>query len=399
MSYQEIDGVLVWGEPLENAVEQALNCKRTALYCALMADHHLGYAVPIGGVVAYENRLSPSGVGYDIACGNKAVRLDIPADEVRKHIAQIMDDIWKHLSFGIGRNNQEEVDDPLFDDDPAWDIDDIYELYGLAERQLGTIGSGNHYVDVFIDELGRVWVGVHFGSRGLGHKIATHYLRLAGGKDDMMDDPVVFDVDSQIGQEYIAGMKLAGRYAYAGRDWVCSKVASLLGAQIVEEIHNHHNFAWEEEHDGRKLWVVRKGATPAFPGQKGFVGGSMGENSVIIEGVDGEESKKSFYSTVHGAGRVMSRTKASGKFRWKNIDGKRTRVKKAGGLISREMMNDWMREAGVTLRGAGTDESPHCYKRLSDVLEYHHNSIRVLHTLKPIGVAMAGENEFDPFKD
>ncbi len=125
----------------------------------------------------------------------------------------------------------------------------------------------------------------------------------------------------------------------------------------------------------------------------------MGENSVIIEGVDGEESKKSLYSTVHGAGRVMSRTKAAGKFRWKNIGGKRTRVKKADGLISRKMMNDWIREAGVTLRGAGTDESPHCYKRLSDVLEYHHNSIRVLHTLKPIGVAMAGENEFDPFRD
>jgi len=399
LSYQEIDGVLVWGEPLENAVEQAVNCKRTAEYCALMADHHLGYAVPIGGVVAYENRLSPSGVGYDIACGNKAVRLDIPADEVRKNIAPIMDDIWKHLSFGIGRNNQEEVDNPLFDDDPAWDIDDIYELYGLAERQLGTIGSGNHYVDVFIDELGRVWIGVHFGSRGLGHKIATHYLRLAGGKDDMNADPVVLDTDSQIGEEYIAGMKLAGRYAYAGRDWVCSKVAALLGAQIVEEIQNHHNFAWEEEHNGRKLWVVRKGATPAFPGQKGFVGGSMGEKSVIIEGVDGEESKKSLYSTVHGAGRVMSRTKAAGKFRWKKIDGKRTRVKKADGLISREMMNDWIREAGVTLRGAGTDESPHCYKRLSDVLEYHQNSIRILHTLKPIGVAMAGENEFDPFKD
>ncbi len=399
LSYQEIDGVLVWGEPLENAVEQAVNCKRTAEYCALMADHHLGYAVPIGGVVAYENRLSPSGVGYDIACGNKAVRLDIPADEVRKNIAPIMDDIWKHLSFGIGRNNQEEVDNPLFDDDPAWDIDDIYELYGLAERQLGTIGSGNHYVDVFIDELGRVWIGVHFGSRGLGHKIATHYLRLAGGKDDMMADPVVLDTDSQIGEEYIAGMKLAGRYAYAGRDWVCSKVAALLGAQIVEEIHNHHNFAWEEEHNGRKMWVVRKGATPAFPGQKGFVGGSMGKNSVIIEGGDGEESKKSLYSTVHGAGRVMSRTKASGKFRWKNIDGKRTRVKRADGLITRQMMNVWNREAGVTLRGAGTDESPHCYKRLSDVLEYHQNSIRILHTLKPIGVAMAGENEFDPFKD
>ena len=167
------------------------------------------------------------------------------------------------------------------------------------------------------------------------------------------------------------------------------------GRQIFEEIHNHHNFAWEEEHFGESYWIVRKGATPAFPGQKGFVGGSMGDVSVIIEGVDSEESAASLYSTVHGAGRVMSRTQAAGMKRYKK--GKIIRLKE--GEISREMMQAWIAEHGVELRGAGTDESPHCYKRLLEVLEAHGETIRILHTLQPIGVAMAGEDEYDPYKD
>ncbi len=395
MPFIEKNGIPIWGEPQDNAVAQILNCQKTADYCALMADCHLGYAVPIGGVVAYEDQVSPSGVGFDIACGNKAVLLDADAGEVRANIDTIMDDIWKEISFGVGQKNKERVEHELFEDDPAWDIKAVGHLKDLARSQLGTVGSGNHYVDLFVDESDRVWCGVHFGSRGVGHKIATHFLRLAGGQDGMNVDPALLSVDSQEGQEYVAGMELAGRYAYAGRDWVCSKVASILGAHILEEVHNHHNFAWRENHNGKDLWVVRKGATPAFPGQKGFVGGSMGDVSVIIQGVESEESKKALYSTVHGAGRVMSRRQAAGKFRWKR--GKR--IKMSEGDVSREMMMDWISKAGVVLRGAGTDESPHCYKRLPEVLEFHEPTIEVLHTLHPIGVAMAGANEFDPYKD
>ena len=395
MPYIERSGIPIWGEPEDNAFKQILNCKRTADYCALMADHHLGYAVPIGGVVAYEDQVSPSGVGFDIACGNKAVLLDADAGEVRAKIHTIMDDIWKEISFGVGQKNKERVEHELFEDDPAWDIKAVGHLKGLARNQLGTVGSGNHYVDLFVDESERVWCGVHFGSRGMGHKIATHFLRLAGGQDGMHVDPALLSVDSPEGQEYVAAMELAGRYAYAGRDWVCSKVASILGAHILEEVHNHHNFAWKENHNGKDLWVVRKGATPAFPGQKGFVGGSMGDISVIVQGVESEESKKALYSTVHGAGRVMSRRAAAGKFRWKR--GKR--IKMSEGAISQEMMMDWINKEGVVLRGAGTDESPHCYKRLPEVLEFHEPTIEVLHTLHPIGVAMAGAHEFDPYKD
>jgi tRNA-splicing ligase RtcB len=393
--YRMIDNVLVWGEPLADAVEQAARCARRADAFALMADHHIGYAMPIGGVAAYEEYISPSGVGYDISCGNKAVLLDADAADVRTYIKEIMDDVWNQISFGIGRKNAEEVDHPLFYDDPAWQIPVVKKLKGLAREQLGTVGSGNHYVDLFVDEQNRVWCGVHFGSRGFGHHIATHYIKAGGGKDGMHVDPVLLHVDSPLGQEYIAAMQLAGRYAYAGRDWVCQKVADILGAKIVDEIHNHHNYAWLEEHDGQQLWVVRKGATPAFPGQHSFVGGTMAEPAVILEGIDSEESRKALYSTVHGAGRVMSRTKAAGKRKW--VKGRSVVVEE--GAISNKMMMNWVRQAGVELRGAGTDESPHCYKRLDEVLEYHKATVRVLHKLTPIGVAMAGENERDPYKD
>jgi len=395
MSYQTINNIPVWGDPFPEAVSQIENCHKNARYSALMADHHIGYAVPIGGVIAYRDKISPSGVGYDIACGNKAVRLDIPADEVKKHIKEIMSDIWSTISFGIGMKNKEHVDHPLFHNDPAWNTDVVkkQKLKKLAQEQLGTVGSGNHYIDVFVDEENRVWVGVHFGSRGLGHRLATHFIKAGGGKDGMNVDPVLLDVKSNLGQEYLACMKMAGRYAYAGRDWVCKRVAKLLNTTILEEVHNHHNFAWEEEHFGEKMWVIRKGATPAFKGQKGFVGGSMGDISVIIEGVDSEESKKTLYSTVHGAGRVMSRTKAAGRFK-RGRHGRRV-----GGAITKEMMMEWIKSKDVVLRGAGTDESPHCYKRLPEVLDHHKNTIRILHTLTPIGVAMAGEDEYDPFKD
>lgn len=386
----KVDNIPVFGDPIfEDAVKQIKTCARTAARAALMADHHVGYSVPIGGVVAYTDHISPSGVGYDIACGNKAVRLDIGADEVRRNIGMIMDDIWQAISFGIGQNNDVRVEHELYDD-PAWKHPVAKFKRQAAQNQLGTVGSGNHYVDIFIDEQERVWCGVHFGSRGLGHHIASYFIKEGGGSDGMFVEPVLLRVGTSLGDDYLQLMELAGRYAYAGRDWVCSKVAEMLGSQIVESVHNHHNFAWKENHFGSDMWVVRKGATPAFPGQKGFVGGSMGDISVILQGVDSENSAEALYSTVHGAGRVMSRTAAAGKVR-KGI--------RQGGAVTKEMMMDWVSSKGVTLRGAGTDESPHCYKRLPSVLHHHAGTVEVLHTLTPIGVAMAGEDVFDPYKD
>ena len=380
MPYRTHDTIPVWGQLQDSALQQMNNCLKhdKAVLAALMADHHHGYVQPIGGVIAYHEAVSPAGVGYDIACGNKAVRLDISAIEVRNNISTIMSDITRDISFGVGSKNKKPVDHAIFND-PIWKLEPLIKWKNLAMSQLGSVGSGNHYLDIFVDELNRVWVGVHFGSRGLGHRIATHFIKSGGGKPNDVS-PVVLNVNTNIGQDYLKSMSLAGRYAYAGRNWVCRKISTILGANILEEVHNHHNFAWKELHNDTELWVVRKGATPAYPKQRSFVGGSMGDTSVIIEGLDSNESKKAIYSTIHGAGRIMSRTEAAGKYR----NGKRS-----GGKISRQMMLDWIERENVELRGANTDESPHCYRRLTQVLKHHAPTIRVLHKLQPIGVAMA----------
>ena len=391
MATHNINGIPVWGDPaFEDAVAQIkMVSDHGAEKVALMADHHVGYSMPIGGVAAYRVHVSPSGVGYDIACGNKAILTDMPATELKRKIHVIMDDIASKISFGIGRKNQEEVDHDLFDD-LAWKLYPAIQLKDKARAQLGTVGSGNHYVDLFVDELERVWIGVHFGSRGLGHGIASHFIEAGGGGTGMHSPPVLLHQDSNLGSEYIEQMRLAGLYAYAGRDWVCQKVAKILKAKVLEEVHNHHNFAWRETHGDTDYWVVRKGATPAFPGQRGFIGGSMGDISVIVEGIANEHSTSSLFSTVHGAGRVMSRTKAAGRKKGR---------KREGGAVTREMMEKWLARERVVLRGGGTDESPHCYKRLPEVLAHHEETLNILHTLQPVGVAMAGEDEFDPFKD
>jgi tRNA-splicing ligase RtcB len=390
---QIIDGhIPVFGQAEEKTLRQIRVCARTADRVALMPDNHLGYGVPIGGVVAYRNAISPTGVGYDIGCGNKAVRVDMPGSELRLRIAAIMDDIWCTISFGVGRKNNEPVDHGLFDDE-AWKLPAIKSLKVMAQQQLGTVGSGNHYVDLLTDEQDRVWIGVHFGSRGLGHRTATYFLKAAGASDGMDVEPCVLSTESALGTDYLEAMRLAGDYAYAGRDWVCARVAAILGAPILEEVHNHHNYAWREEHDGEQLWVVRKGATPAFPGQRGFVGGTMGEPSVILEGVDSEDGRYSLRSTVHGAGRAMGRREATGL-----VDRKTGEVKRVG-KVTPAMMQGWVERAGIVLRGAGLDESPDCYKRLDEVLEAVDGTIRILHRLTPVGVAMAGAHEFDPYKD
>ncbi|MCH7903860.1 MAG: RtcB family protein [Armatimonadetes bacterium] len=390
-----IDNIIVYGDPIdEGAMSQIRTTLKTAARACMMADHHKGYAVPIGGVVAYKGAASPSGVGYDIGCGNKAVKLNVIAGDI--DVPKILDETWGVLSFGIGLQNAETVEHELYED-PLWRESEFLRAKGgkmlqLARGQLGTIGSGNHYVDIFEDEDGFVWVGVHFGSRGFGHKTATHFLKQAGAKDGMDVEPCVLPLDSDLGEQYWKHMELAGRYAYAGRDWVCERVAKIIGGDVVDEVHNHHNFAWKEQHFGEEYVVVRKGATPAFPGQRGFVGGSMGDDSVIVEGVESTESEDIMYSTIHGAGRVMSRTRAAGKMDY------RTRTRK-GGEVTEEMMREWIGKKGVHLRGGGCDESPHCYKRLDEVLEHHKSTIRVTHRLRPLGVMMAGGNEFDPYRD
>lgn len=372
----------IYGQHDDKTISQMYECLKygSASKAVLCADGHLGYAHPIGGVIGYTDHVSISGVGFDIGCGNMAVRLDVKEQDLLKSYSLIADDIAKNISFGIGRKNNKKVEWDRLDENDSWLKADVKDLKDLAASQLGTVGSGNHYVDVFADEEDYIWIGVHFGSRGLGHKTATKYLALAGGKDGMDVPPALLEIKSDVGQAYLAGMELAGAYAHAGREWVVEHVRQIIGGKVTKTVHNHHNYAWKETHFGTEMYVVRKGATPAFPGQEGFVGGSMGDNAVILEGVDSEESREALYSTVHGAGRVMGRYKAK-----KTLD--------------REVMNKWIRDKGVEVRGGDLDESPMAYRRLNEVLEYHKNTVKVNHVLKPRVVVMAGAKEVDPYKD
>jgi tRNA-splicing ligase RtcB (3'-phosphate/5'-hydroxy nucleic acid ligase) len=432
----------------ERSLKQLERCMEAgdAEFGVLCADHHPGYSQPIGGGIAYEGYVSPSGVGYDIGCGNKAAETELTrADlDAMGGVEQIMREITRRISFGMGVPAQERIDHPVLDRIRNADFAPQRKLVQVAESQLGTVGSGNHYVNLMEDENGHIWVGVHFGSRGFGHKTASGFLALAqglpfGGKaseGEMDSPPVLFEVGSELGDSYVAAMELAGEYAYAGRDTVVDKVLEILGTESVHEVHNHHNFAWREEHFGRNYWVVRKGCTPARPGQEGFVGASMGDESVILEGVAGGEATESLYSTVHGAGRVMSRSKAAGRVRrrkrWACSNRDCTRVFDLEGVSSHlgapkkgvcpdhpdarvkkvwveEQLKpgvvDWpavqarLREQGIVLVGGGADEAPEVYKRLPDVLAAHAGSVRVTHRLRPLGVAMAGRDVYDPYKD
>ncbi|MDI6402794.1 RtcB family protein [Balneolaceae bacterium ANBcel3] len=397
---QYIHGNPVFGLHDEQTLSQFTHVLKNAERGALMADGHLGYVMPIGGVAAYNNHVSPVGVGFDIGCGNLAVRLDMKTSDLK--LSKLLNDIERYISFGIGQTNTEAPKDhPVFDsnDWKAYEKTSlIQDLKKLGREQLGTVGAGNHYIDIFSDESMNIWIGVHFGSRGLGHKTASGFINLSQQKPwdaRVSEIEVLLDLNSDLGERYYRAMRLCGAYAKAGREWVCSYVARLADAPIVEEVHNHHNYAWKEVHDDKKFIVIRKGATPAFPGQVSFVGGSMGDPSVILEGIDSQESRKALYSTVHGAGRVMSRTKAAGKFRGRGKNRKQIRQ----GAVTPIMMNEWLKKKKVELRGGGLDESPHVYRRLTEVLNYHQNTIKIKHWLQPLGVVMAGPDVFDPFRD
>lgn len=392
---------LIFGTHDEQTLAQLDAVAQRAVRVALMADGHVGYVMPIGGVAAYRNQVSVVGVGFDIACGNCAVQTNrLAGDFSRGQLGALADEIAACFSFGLGGVNTAEdapTDHPLFAS-PAWQSlpkEHREKLRKLARAQLGTIGSGNHYIDVFADESDdRIWVGVHFGSRALGHSIASGFMALAQGMPwdrRVPEREVLLDLNSELGQRYWAAMELAGAYAYAGREYVTDKVVELLGGVCTDRVHNHHNYAWKETHYGEALIVVRKGATPAFPGQRGFVGGSMGDNAVILAGYTAPKKQaedpirirqqQALFSTVHGAGRIMSRSAAKGSYR---------RQQRRKGAVTRQMMHEWIAARGVIVRGGDVDESPHVYRRLNEVLKDQQGTIVVEHDLRPLIVVMDG---------
>lgn len=378
----------VYGRHDEQTLQQFHDVLSRAYRGALMADGHLGFVMPIGGVIAYENKLSPVGVGFDIGCGNMAVKLNVKREDV--DVSSILDLIEKEIEFGLNKvNKKAPADDPIFEAE-EWDAYpsevDIEKLKKKARKQFGTVGSGNHYVDVLVDEEDYIWLGNHFGSRRLGFETAGGFMNLSQNKDWYGKTKQVeglLDLDRPVGEAYYAAMNLAGRYAWRSREWVLHHLVTELGAEILDTVHNNHNFAWIEQHEGRNLVVIRKGATPAFPGQHGFVGGSMGDISVIVEGVDSQESRQSLYSTIHGAGRIMSRTKAKGN-------------RKKKGVVTSKMLHDRLQKKGVELRGGGLDEAPQVYRRLEEVLSEQGDTIKVQHRLRPLGVVMDGSERYVP---
>jgi tRNA-splicing ligase RtcB len=449
----EATNLTVFGDPVDlGAVEQIKNCLKhpAAREGALMADHHVGYAMPIGGVVAYDDAVSPTGVGFDIACGNKCVRTNLRMSDLgsTEALNGIMREIRRRVAFGLGRSSSVPADDSILDDCSTWQELDTHfgpELRQKAAAQLGTVGAGNHYVDLLVDAEGDLWIANHFGSRGLGHTIASGFMAAAAGRDftdrvPATEAQVVLTTATPFLMDfYIAAMQLAGRYAYAGRDYVIEQVLGILGARATFSVHNHHNFAWHED----DKWIVRKGATP-LGSEPAFIGGSMGDASVIVRGREVHEGADTLVGTKqvrrvvdignlgsapHGAGRVMSRTKAAGKMRkmWycNNRNCTFTPERSTGvntgyprnccplcGLPLRkgrmrdtsEASIDWdatladLRSRGIVVLGARADEAPGVYKNLAGVLAAHSN-VEILHTLQPIGVVMAGPDERDPYKD
>jgi RNA-splicing ligase RtcB len=244
--------ITVRGDVDDRAVEQLRRCTESgdAVAAALCADGHVGYSQPIGGVVAYAEYVSVTGTGFDIGCGNKAVRTTIEVDDIRNDLARIMDDVAARISFGVGRKNNDPVDHPVLEAIGHAEFVPQRRMQRLAADQLGTVGGGNHYVDLFAGDDGKVWIGVHFGSRGFGHRTASGFLALAAGRrfdehgpDAGMDSsPVLLHQDSELGQAYIAAMHLAGDYAHAGRDVAVDLILEVLGTRSTYEVHNHHNF-------------------------------------------------------------------------------------------------------------------------------------------------------------
>lgn len=430
-------------------MERCLAAEPETALGALMADHHKGYSMPIGGVVAYKDFISPSGVGFDIGCGNLYAETDIDAKDV--DIPAVMEEIRKVISFGIGRPNAERIEDhPVYDQiaelSSILGKDIAASLLNKGRQQLGTVGSGNHYVDLFENRTnGKLGVGVHFGSRGLGHTIASGFMAVAqggefgdkfseGGMDAL---PLLLRLDNPSGQDYETAMNVGLHYAYAGREWVVDRIVrGILQGPFNWSVHNNHNYAAREIHHGLPYLVHRKGATPAFPGQMGFVGATMGEDAVIVEGVNTPQAEyDALFSTVHGAGRAMSRTAAAGKVKVRKqwVCGQRDcgftapardfsrgkdrslprcpkdaahklhmheeREVVRAGAIDWDAARAEVAAKGIYLVGAGADEAPGAYKRLDEVLGYHTDAIRIVHQLRPLGVAMAGADVFDPYKD
>lgn len=376
-----------WGTDLdEQSREQMRNACRlpVAVAGALMPDAHVGYGLPIGGVLATERSVIPYAVGVDIACRMKLTVTDIPVKELETQKQHLIHVLEQETRFGVGAQFRKPHDHPAMDLD--WSVTPLTgRLKEKARNQLGTSGSGNHFVEYGILRLSRPDLGLapgeyvailsHSGSRGSGAEVAAHYSQLA--KDLHPELPpelknlAWLELDSEAGQEYWAAMNLMGEYAAANHAVIHREMVRALKARILLQVENHHNFAWKEVHGGREVIVHRKGATPAGQGVLGIIPGSMASPAYVVRGLGQPDSLE---SASHGAGRAMSRTAATRTFRWKDV---------------RHLLD----EAGVTLVSAGIDENPRVYKDIREVMRAQSDLVDIVAQFDPKIVKMAPEGE------
>lgn len=351
---------------------------------ALMPDAHQGYGLPIGGVLATNNVVIPYGVGVDIGC--RMCLTAYPLDErfMERNRSNLKQMLLDNTCFGretFERPKEHEVlDRNAFDE-----ITILKKLRGRAAMQIGSSGSGNHFVEFGLLQLGEVndWklaagkylaVLSHSGSRGLGAEIARHYTKLAKELCLLPGEAANLawlDLDSEAGQEYWIAMNLAGDYASANHHQIHERMAKALGEQSLFMVENHHNFAWKERRiDGSEVIVHRKGATPAGQGTLGIIPGSMTAPGFVVKGKGNEESLN---SASHGAGRAMSRSAA------KNS-------------ITNKMVKQELKKADVDLIGGGVDEVPGAYKDIRKVMNYQDELVEVLGEFTPKIVRMCGDD-------
>jgi tRNA-splicing ligase RtcB len=380
-----------WGQNLEpESVSQLENaCSLPiAVRGALMPDAHRGYGLPIGGVLATRDAVIPYAVGVDIACRVKMSVLDLPVSTLKKHPDKLKRAIEKETRFGIGAKFTSRRKHSVMDED--WSISDVTrELKDKAWSQLGSSGSGNHFVefgtlDVDNENLdlqpGRYLALLsHSGSRGAGNTVASHFSKIAMARHRELPKELIhlawLDLDSDAGREYWEAMELMGRYAAANHFCIHNHIKEFLGARVLLDLENHHNFAWKEEHDGETVVVHRKGATPAGNGTLGIIPGSMTAPTFIVRGKGNADSLN---SAAHGAGRVMSRTKAKKTFNWPQV-------------------SKHLKERGVTLISAGLDEAPMVYKNIEEVMDAQRELVEPLARFQPsiVKMARAGERPED----
>jgi len=355
---------------------------------ALMPDAHVGYGLPIGGVLATDNAVIPYAVGVDIACRMKMTVLDLSLRDLEHKQDRLTRAIEAETRFGVGASFRERRQHEVMDAD--WSISPVTKSNkDKAWSQLGTSGSGNHFVEFgTFTAHGKIhglepgtYVALlsHSGSRGTGASVCDHYSKLAFAQFKDLPSELKrlawLSLDSHEGQEYWAAMELMGRYAAANHALIHQHVAANLGAAVLLDLENHHNFAWKERHviEGREREVVvhRKGATPAGDGVLGIIPGSMASPGFVVSGKGNAESLN---SASHGAGRVMSRTQAAKTFDWKTV-------------------NRLLKERGVTLISAGLDEVPMVYKNIHEVMAAQNDLVTILGEFNPRLVKMAPHGE------